>query len=186
MIAKIADEPPATKDPTRAAAMRRVGCGLILGTLAGLVVTLVILRWNVADSTPPLTTEALRAARERWRQHGPADYDLEVRVEGPQPGTYRVQVRGGQAIAAFRNDHPLAQRRTFGTWSVQGMFATIGRDVEQIERRAAGKADRFTPDLRLRASFDRELGYPRRYVRMESGSTLDVSWEVRRFEINDQ
>jgi hypothetical protein len=182
MFPKIADEPPAAKDPTSAGTMRRVGCGLILGTLAGLVVTLAILRWHLADPTPPLSADALRAARELWRQHGPEDYDLEVRVEGPQPGNYRVQVRGGQAIAAFRNDQPLAQQRTLGTWSVLGMFATIGRDVEQVERRASGNADRFTPDLTLRASFDRELGYPRRYVRMESGSTLDVSWEVTKFE----
>ena len=170
------------ESPSTAGTMRRVGCGLIVGTLVGLVVTLVILRWRVYDPTPALSAEALREARELWRQRGPSDYDVEVRVEGPQPGTYRVSVRGGQAIKAFRNDRPLTQQRTFGTWSVPGMFATIGRDVEQVERRASGNADRFTPDLTLRASFDRELGYPRRYVRMESGSTRDVSWEVTKLE----
>ena len=183
MFAISVNEPPDTPEPTGASKMPRIGCGLMVGTLVGLVVTLAILRWNVADPTPALTAEALREARERWRQAGPADYDVEIRVQGPQPGTYRVQVRGGQATSAFRNDRPLAQQRTFGTWSVPGMFNTIARDVEQVERRASGNADRFTPDLTLRASFDPKYGYPRRYVRMEAGSTLDVSWEVTSFSI---
>ena len=44
------------------------------------------------------------------------------------------------------------------------------------------QADRFTPHLTLRASFDPELGFPRHYLRMEAGSTQDISWEVTRFE----
>jgi hypothetical protein len=179
---KIEGEPVKAKVPTSAGTMRRVGCGLIVGTLAGLLVTLAILRWRMYDPTPPLSAEALRAARQRWRERGPADYDIEIRVEGPQPGTYQVTVRGGQATSALRNGQPLTQKRTLGTWSVPGMFATINRDLEQVERRAGGNADRFTGALTLRASFEPELGYPQRYMRMESGSTRDVSWEVTRFE----
>src|SRR5262245_50472209 len=165
--------------------MRRAGCWLIIGTIAGLVVTLAILRFRLADPTPALTTEAFRQARERWRQRGPADYDIDVEVQGPQPGKYQVQVRAGQAVAAYRNDGALKQQRTLGTWSVAGMFGTIARDVEQVEKRRAGQADRNTPDLTLRASFDPELGFPRRYLRMEAGSTQDVTWEVNRFEIGE-
>ncbi len=162
--------------------LRRAGCWLIVGTMAGLAISLAILRWRLADATPALTEESFRSARQQWADRAPADYDLEVVVRGPQPGKYRVQVRGGQSVAAFRNDRPLAQQRTFGTWSVPGMFGTISRDLAQIERRRSGQADRHTPDLTLRASFDPVLGYPRRYLRMEAGSTQDVSWEVTRFE----
>ena len=167
----------------RARQLRRFGCWLIVGTLLGGAVTMAILRWRLADPTPALTAERFQAARQAWAEHAPQDYDLEVVVEGPQPGTYRVSVRGGESVAASRNDQSLKQRRTFSTWSVPGMFGTIGRDLEQIARRRAGNADRFTPDLTLRASFDQELGYPRHYLRMESGSTQDVSWEVTKFEV---
>ena len=40
------------------------------------------------------------------------------------------------------------------------MFSTISRDIEAVERHAAGKADRFTPRLTLRAEFDPKYSYP--------------------------
>lgn len=163
-------------------ALRRAGCWLIAGAIGGMVVTLAILRWRLADPTPPLTEEAFRQARQQWRERGPADYNVEVHVQGPQPGTYRVEVRGAVAVAAFRNGRELKQQRTLGTWGVPGMFATMARDVEQVERRRQGQVNGNTPDLTLRAGFDPEFGYPRRYVRMEAGSTQDVTWEVVRFE----
>ena len=163
--------------------LRRFGCWLIVGMLLGGAVTMAILRWRLADPTPALTEERFQAARQQWAEHAPQDYDVEVVVQGPQPGTYRVSVRGGESIAASRNGKSLMQRRTFGTWSVPGMFGTIGRDLEQIERRRSGDADRLTPDLTLRASFDSVFGYPRHYLRMESGSTQDVSWEVTKFDV---
>ena len=182
MDAKTSQE-PLNESERAGGALRRAGCWLILGALLGAIVTLAMLRWRLADPTPALTVELFDAARKRWAEYGPKDYDIEVVVRGPQPGTYRVIVRGGESIAAFRNGQPLTQQRTFGTWSVPGMFGTISRDLAQIERRRSGNADRFTPDLTLRASFDPELGYPRHYLRMEAGSTQDVSWELTRFDL---
>jgi hypothetical protein len=180
--AKTSQEPLHERERTEGA-LRRAGCWLILGAMLGAIVTVAVLRWRLADPTPALTEELFHAARQRWAEYGPKDYDVEVVVQGPQPGTYRVIVRDGESIAAFRNGQPLNQQRTFGTWSVPGMFGTISRDLAQIERRRSGNADRFTPDLTLRASFDPELGYPRHYLRMEAGSTQDVSWELTRFEL---
>lgn len=163
--------------------LRRAGCWLIAGMLSGALLTLAVLRFQLADPTPSLSEETYRAARQKWQKHGPQDYDVEVKVEGRQGATYRVQVRGGRSIAAYRNGRPLTQPRTFGTWSVPGMFGTIRRDLDQIAKRRRGEADRYTPDLTLRASFDSEYGYPQHYLRMESGSTQDVSWEVIRFDV---
>ena len=60
------------------------------------------------------------------------------------------------------------------------MFGTISADLGSQHRIAAGTADRNTPHVRLRAAFDRQLGYPIRYHRMEvrSGGNYEVSWEV--------
>jgi hypothetical protein len=162
----------------RSESLRRTAAGLLVGTLLGLIVTLVILRWWFADRTPPLTEDALRSARQRWKQAGPASYNVEIRVQGPQPATYRVEVRDGQAVAAFRNGRPLLQRRTFGTWSVPGMFGTIDRDLAQLKQ----QREKGEQQLTLRADFDPVTGMPRRYVRMERSAAADVIWDVTRFE----
>jgi hypothetical protein len=63
------------------------------------------------------------------------------------------------------------------------MFATMESDVEHVEERAAAAAPR-TARLSLFAEFDAQLGYPRRYQRIEwgeAGTDQEVTWEVRAF-----
>lgn len=157
---------------------------LLAGLIVGGVTTLFVLRSRVADPLPEITPADFYAARERWEKNELPNYDIEVQVTGTQGATYRVQVREGKAIAAWRNDKPLLQERTFSTWSVRGMFGTISRDIDRVERLAAGTADPNTPRLTLRGEFDAETGYPRRYRRIEWGSPVEVSWQVTRFEVN--
>lgn len=157
---------------------------LMLAGLGLLALALVVwMRFVFGDPSPPLTPELFRAARKQWQAAAPPDYDIEIQVTGTQSARYRAQVRGGETIAAFRNDQPLTQRRTFGTWSVPGMFSTISRDVEALEKVAAGKADVDTPRLNLRATFDPQHGFPARYRRIQYGSEVEVQWEVTRFEV---
>jgi hypothetical protein len=174
-------------------AARRGGFGRLLSwTLAGLAFgvmsTLVALRIIHHDSTPWLTPEAFYAAQERWKAAAPADYDIEIEVSGPQAAVYRAEVRGGLAEAAWRNGQPLTNRRTFGTWSVPGMFGTIGRDIEAVERRAAGQAKPGEVELILKAQFDPQYYFPRRYQRIEWGSrrgsdAVTATWEVKQFRV---
>jgi hypothetical protein len=184
------DEEPAAAEgasPPRAGRnVRRSLLLMMLGGALGLVATLVALRIVNRDPTPSLTPEAFRAARERWRRNEPANYDIEIRVTGTQPATYRAQVRDGQPQSAWRNGKPLTSRRTFGTWSVPGMFSTMSRDVQNLE--GSGPAGARQRELVLRAAFDPEYGYPRRYSRIEWGSrrgatSHEVTWEVTEFEI---
>jgi hypothetical protein len=163
--------------------LQRFVLGSLLGVAIGIVPALYILRLANRDPTPPLTPELFYAAYERWKATAPADYDIEVRVTGSQPAVYRVEVRGGEAQSASRNGEPLLTRRTFGTWSVPGMFSTISRDIEAVERHATGKAERFTPRLTLRAQFDPKYSYPQRYRRIQQWSTVEVAWEVTEFRV---
>lgn len=156
--------------------------GLVVGAMA--VVGLVLLRSE--NVSPRLTPELFRAAVEKWKRGGPRDYDIEVQVTGSQPATYYVEVRGGEARLALRNGRPLTQRRTFSTWSVPGMFATMARDVDALERHAAGQADASTPEVNLRATFDARYGYPARYRRIQYGSSVEVEWHVVRFEVHGE
>lgn len=178
-----------TPTPKRGQApLRGLALLALAGIALGVIAAIVYLRYVNYDPTPLLTPEAYYAARDRWRASGPKDYDVEIKVAGPQAATYRVQVRDGLPQAAWRNGHPLKQRRTFGTWSVDGMFSTISRDVEAIERRAAGEAGINETELILRAEFDPQYDYPRIYRRIEWGSrrgstATTAEWEVIHFQI---
>lgn len=169
--------------PRRADLLRRFVLGTLIGGSVGLMALLLFWRVKYHDPTPRLTPELFEAAHERWKATAPPNYDIEVQVTGSQPATYRVEVRGGESVAAWRNGQPLLTRRTFGTWSVPGMFGTISRDVEAIERHATGRADRFTPRLLLRCQLDPKYSYPAKYRRIEQWSTVEVAWEVKEFRV---
>ena len=183
---------PTTESPAPPLKVRsylglRVMLGLMIGLMLGIVVTGMVMlfySWSGRSGVSPrLTPEQFRQAQAKWKLEEPRDYDIEIEVRGNQPATYFVEVRDGNARLALRNGRPLMQRRTFSTWSVPGMFATMSRDVDALERHATGRADASTPDLNLRAAFDPRYGYPARYRRLQYQSSVEVEWEVTRFEI---
>src|SRR5262245_54551830 len=72
----------------------------VLGTVA---VTLPLV-YNLGQQLGP---EQLDAARVRWAERGPADYDLEVAVafgRDTRPQRYTVLVRGGKALFSAGED----------------------------------------------------------------------------------
>jgi hypothetical protein len=166
---------------------RRFAIFTLAGLAAGLLAVLLVMRQVNYDPTPSLTPEIFHAAHEHWKSHKIPSYDIEVKVTGPQAATYRVEVRGGDAVAAWRNGQPLMQHRTFGTWSIPGMFSTISRDIEAIEKAAANRQQR---PLILRAEFHPQFGYPDHYRRIDNGSrkgsdSITVSWDVTEFRVVD-
>jgi len=177
-----------TSAPRRLAAMsglRRFVGWTFVGIGVGLVIVLFFLRQANYDPTPTLTPALFDAAHERWKAAAPPSYDIEVSVTGPQASTYRVEVRDGEPQAAWRNGQPLITRRTFGTWSVPGMFATMSRDVEALQR--AAERDAQAP-LILRAEFDSGYRYPAKYRRIDNGSrkgsdAIAVTWDVTEFRV---
>lgn len=171
--------------PQHAENLRRWTWWSLVGVLIGLILVVVALRHYSYDPTPELTPHSFAAALERWQSREISDYDAEIRVTGPQPATYRVQVRGGEAQAAWRNGSPLRTRRTFGTWSVPGMFSTISRDLAALE--LAAREGR-PPPLIVRARFQDQWGYPERYQRIDNGSrrggdSSTVTWDVLHFQV---
>ena len=176
---------PAVHRDDRLVRARRIfqyGLAVVFGPLVLLVSWSAIAR---VQALPRLSRAEFDAARELWADTGPADYNVEIVVEGRQPATYRAEVRGGRVQAAFRNSRPLTQPRTMGTWSVPGMFATMESDVERVAKAEHGAADPSLPPLMLRARFDSTYGYPARYHRTEAvrhGANPAVSWRVTEFE----
>jgi hypothetical protein len=167
----------------------RLGC-LVLSALAGVLLGLfsiaIIIAIRGRDPSRELTREDFEIAQQRWTRSGPASYDISIKVVGRQPALYQVQVRSGDVVSATIDGRPLKQRRTFDTWSVPGMFGTIERDLEHVEEFTASGPRPNLPRLTLRATFDSNYGFPRRYRRLEWGTDRDVIWEVREFKVADQ
>jgi hypothetical protein len=159
--------------------------GFVIGGIFGLAATILLWRGVFGKSAgPELTRAEWERSLERWEAAAVRDYELEVSVTGRQAATYAVFVRDGEVSQATRNGQPLPQRRTWTTWTVHGMFETIARDLESVERHATGRADSSTPQLQLRAAFHPELGFPQQYLRTEMvrfGANPEVSWEVVKF-----
>jgi hypothetical protein len=160
------------------------GRWFLLFAAAGSVVSLILLvRTRFGDPTPEITGEAFTAARRHWREAALKDYDVSIEViNGGRLEKYDVSVRDGHAETAERNGAPLTNRRTFETWSVPGMFGTIDSDWQNVEKHLAHKADASTLQLTVRVEFDPKYGYPKRYRRIEWGSSREISWKVTRFE----
>jgi len=179
------DMPVAAPRRAAGAGLRRFVGWTFVGIGIGLLVVLIGFRQANYDPTPTLTPQLFEAAHKRWTSQPLANYDIEIKVTGPQAATYRVEVRNGEPQAAWRNGQPLTSQRTFGTWSVPGMFATISRDVEALQRATA--ANRPAP-LILRASFNAHYGYPEHYRRIDNGSrkgsdAIAVMWDVTEFKV---
>jgi hypothetical protein len=178
----------------------------VLGAMFGLAVALVIWAWTHRNPLPPLSQEEFEEAQRRWREYGPLNYDIEVEVSGPQPAVYRVEVREGEPMSASRNGRKLAERRTWATWSVPGMFGTLASDFRHLARVESGADDENTPRVSLYGVFQTKFGYPEQYRRIMLGqgreesmahrisqgriagddAAMEVSWVVREFTIHDR
>jgi len=172
----------------RSGVLRTFALYLLGGLFVGGIIALGIIRWKYGDPLPEMSPADYFAAKDKWKASAPENYDIEVEVTGTRPATYRVQVRGGVAVAASIVDQqgqetPQMQQRTFGTWSVPGMFGTMSKDVEVLEKHAKGKADKFPPRLTLRAEFDPKYGYPAAYRRIQWRSAVEVKWRVTKFAV---
>ncbi|HEY6565663.1 MAG TPA: hypothetical protein VIY86_14335 [Pirellulaceae bacterium] len=155
---------------------------VFLGSVAAVVICgLGLIAWLVIQRAPPLTRDGFDRARRIWTQVRPGSYRVQTTVTGRQGATYLVEVRDGVPVSAARNGNPLPQERVWRTWTVDGMFDTMHADVRMRERREKTQ-DFSLPDLILRAEFDPTSGIPRRYVRIDRRSPLDVTWRIDSFE----
>lgn len=165
------------RPPRRRVRASKLVAGVILGIGAGalvaLIATLALLRPRAAE----LNEDELARAEKLWRETAPADYDIDVRVTGRQPGEYHVEVRGGRPAFAARNGIATPQR-VWDVWTVDGMFDTLHQEIENAQNPAGPFGSPPGSHVVERATFDERFGYPRRYQRIVMGTELEIAWEV--------
>jgi hypothetical protein len=170
-----------------AAAPRRRRRGFWVGLAGGILIGLVgwglwkVITWH--QEFPRLTREALVAAREKWQNERPANYDLTVVVTGDVKGTYRIQVRGDTVDGTLDGQRVSNRGEGLWYWGIDGMFEIIKGDLDVCEKGAVGPSpeERAESRLVLSAEFDETLGYPRRYRRLSLQTRRAVEWEITEF-----
>ena len=108
---------------------------LLIGFLgAGLALLLFFVLWGLRSrhDWPELTVDDFDSAWEHWQKNSLENYDICIQVTGRQPAIYEISVRECEVILAVCNGHRLKSKRTWGTWSVPGMFQTIEYDLERL------------------------------------------------------
>jgi len=151
--------------------------GLLIGVVAA-GVTLVL--WKRGDGDA-FDAERLDAAVARWTKAGPADYDLVVETSGARAARHEVRVRSGHVVER-KTDGRAVEERLLGTWSVEGMFATLRTELDNRRRASDVFGVSGPDDVVLRAEFDEKYGVPRRFLRHVMGRKRSVEWEVTSFE----
>ncbi len=149
--------------------------GLALGTTFSLGLFEV-------ERLPRMTPETLASAEKLWAEKGPRGYNIDITIEGAQPGVVHVEVREGVVTAMQRDGLAPQERRTWDYWAVPGMLGELQRELQlatdpQHEMNLLAGA---TVDAR--AEFDPIYGYPARYRRIVHGTGPEVYWKVTNFK----
>jgi hypothetical protein len=139
------------------------------------------LQFFVADRMPELTEAALEAAEQRWQEKGPDGYDMDIEIQGAQPGNVHVEVRKNQ-VTAMTRDGRMPPQRTWDVWSVPGLFDMLERELVMAEDPHREMDASVGAQLRLRCEFDPRFGLPWRYHRHVSGGGPELHWRVTNFE----
>jgi hypothetical protein len=166
-------------------ARRWVAYYAVLAVLAAVAVTLPIV-YNLGQQLKP---EQLEAAKRRWQENGPKDYDLTYAITYDRnrlAERHVVLVRGGEVVFASCEGEMVAMAPAMAAavgFPIGGMGEEGGpRDVPAIfnhvdsalqQQQSAPRRDFVV------AVFDPTFGYPRRFIRRVRGTRTREEWDVR-------
>ncbi len=107
-----------------------------------------------------LTLDKLMAAQQKWREHGPPNYDLRYTYDKTGgKDEYHVEVRGGKVVSVTRNGQPV-EERLYRYSTVPALFSFAEDYLRQDEEDVKlGKSRPYAF-----GDFHPELGYLRRFV----------------------
>jgi hypothetical protein len=177
--AEIQSEEKLSSRPRR---LRYLALGILLGSAVALVGVLLFLVSTRERLDPPITMDGLDSAVDRWSEHGPTDYDLDLELLGANTATVHVEVRHGEVVQVIYNGRKL-ESRLWDDWSVPGLFSIIRIDIESCMAKQTHSQKGAAPvDVEPRGLFDDRYGYPLRYRRVTS-SGADARWLVTRFKL---
>jgi hypothetical protein len=160
-------------------------------------VAAITINW-VYNAGQPLTEEKLKAARERWRQNRPANYDVKVistkmylssdGTSGTTVDRIDLQVRGGRVTTFLlngREPEPLLdregkrlveeERRLREEYDIDGLFNSIEAFLDMDKREGNRSL--------LKANFDKRDGHVTLFSRQINGKYVPrIQVELKRVD----
>lgn len=173
---------PPTRARRPALRLRRVVLGAVIGTVVAAVCWLIAVVIIFRDPLPTLTQARLDEAVERWHDHGPASYRLELSLSGNQVAHIQLEVQDGDVTEITYNGRPPRQRRVGEYWTVPSQFDMIQRELSGADDPQRGFGAPPDSTVVIKAEFDPAYGYPKRYRRHVLGTATEIAWTVTRFE----
>ena len=166
------DEP--TSPPNRRNKVHPLGV-VVLGVILFALAVFVL-----RDRTPSLTREIYQANLDRWLRSGVGSYDSTMRIDlpGQDASLYEVEVRSGQVVSLKINGNE--SKRGDG-YSILRLFDILDRELEFADGGAVREPG-LPEGAVLRADFDAELGYPRKFMRLAT-KNKSVFIELTQFHL---
>lgn len=140
------------------------------------VLAVVVMILFVREPTEALSTEALRAAKQRWTQAGVADYRLRYRMHD---AVYDVKVED-RVVTGATVDGRVPRTGDLNAYSVEGLFNTLDQELDNLND-PRGPFAGITNTVLMRVRFNEELGFLERYLRSSGGQGRGVSIELIEF-----
>ena len=150
---------------------------IVLGLLLGIAGAYALF---VREPSTVLTEPDLAAARTRWADRAPLDYDLVVETSGSMEAEHRIEVRGGEVRRMLTGERE-ASRSAWEYWSIEGLFGFLSTELDNAANCEAAYG--VPPGgVVLRIRFHDTLGYPEYFMRHVMGKGMGVEWRVVKLE----
>ena len=126
----------------------------------------------------PLVRGALEAGEQLWKMQGRSDYTLYLEIAGDKikSGEFVAEVKGNKLISVTRNGQALKTPDNF--YTIEGLFNFLHDEIDlgrSPARYFNAPADSKVHQFML---LDKELGYPKRYVRSVFGTKHNITLEI--------
>jgi hypothetical protein len=161
--------------------LRKLAWGMVLGCAAGVALAIGVAVWLNRGQPPMMKPAELDAAEERWRKHGPADYDLDLDASLGLAGRMHVEVRKAEVVAMVL-DNQSTRRHLWEYWSVPGLLEVIRLDRDRNTAAAHDPAGAQPEPVLQQAVFDSEYGFPVEYRRTAQSTGQTGGWRITRFQ----
>jgi hypothetical protein len=156
--------------------LQNIVLGVVLGSVVGLIGVFGAMVYFNRGQLSLMKAADFEAAETRWKDRGPANYDLDLEGNFVLKGRLHVEVRNGK-VTAMTLDGRAEPERLWDYYSVPGLFGIIRDDLER-NARADAKPENIVIQ---QAEFDTEFGYPRRYQRSGASAGQGGDWRIVRF-----
>lgn len=131
---------------------------------------------------PPLTSDVLIQAEQKWKAHEPAQYRLVIEMSGDrvETGTFEAEVGGGKVLSLRRNGMVI-QENPGQDYSMNGLFHMLEQELGLAEKPAMlGAPEGYA--VYTTAKFDDGTGRLIHYRRIVGGTSNSIDVNVRDYQ----